>query len=355
MKKSLVSVVMPVYNAAHFLSSAVGSVLHQTYDNIEIILVADGDSSDASLAICGNLVESYRNITLITKPSGGPASARNFGILQSEGEFIFFMDADDIIEPDTIQKMVDGQRLWAKVDMVMSNFKKVEMDGSTTTQPVYFMKDAKEYTGSMIELGRPGLEEYVRHFLNKPSNHIISYCWAKLYKSSIIKDNGIWFDPKMKLFEDFVFNLKYFEHVRSVHFINEGFYRYIIHPGIASASMRIINADSLLSDIERCCDATSKFFSYNKDFETIMSELKHTMIYYIMIFIIRTCGQITEDNWEKIQWEIGKMVNSDFVKNGLKHYHTPEHGSKLLPVLMKWKLTKLIMMVARQKYKERYG
>ena len=101
MKKPLVSVIIPTYNAENTLETCLKSVLEQTYDNLEIIVVNDG-STDNTLKIA----KSFKSVTVLSKSNGGPSSARNYGIKFANGSYVCFLDADDYLEKDFVQKMM---------------------------------------------------------------------------------------------------------------------------------------------------------------------------------------------------------------------------------------------------------
>lgn len=94
----MLSIIMPVYNTAAYLEETVKSVLAQTYENFELILVDDG-STDGSGALCDALTQTDSRIRVVHKPNGGVASARNVGVDHVTGEYIGFVDSDDIISP----------------------------------------------------------------------------------------------------------------------------------------------------------------------------------------------------------------------------------------------------------------
>lgn len=100
--QSLVSVIIPVWNAGEFVEGCVRSVLEQTYEPLEVVLVNDG-STDSSLDICRRLAAADPRITLIDQPNAGPNAARNRGLQAARGEFVAFVDADDTFyTPDTL-------------------------------------------------------------------------------------------------------------------------------------------------------------------------------------------------------------------------------------------------------------
>ncbi len=102
----LVSIVIPVYNVKNYLLRCVCSVRRQTYQNLDIILVDDG-STDGSGGICDKIAEQDNRVQVIHKPNGGLGSARNAGIAQAKGDYIGFVDSDDWIESEMVQKMLE--------------------------------------------------------------------------------------------------------------------------------------------------------------------------------------------------------------------------------------------------------
>lgn len=112
-----VSIIIPVYGVEKYISQCLESVINQSYENIEIIVVNDG-TKDNSMKI----VEEYlldERIKIINKENGGLASARNRGIEEATGEYIYFLDSDDWIEVNTIEVLVEESN---NLDIIYSNF-----------------------------------------------------------------------------------------------------------------------------------------------------------------------------------------------------------------------------------------
>ena len=105
MKKKLLSIIVPVYNAEKYIEKCVESLLGQTYECVEVILVNDG-SRDGSLSLCRTLAERDGRIKVHDKPNGGAASARNLGLKHATGEYIGFCDADDFFDPDAFETLI---------------------------------------------------------------------------------------------------------------------------------------------------------------------------------------------------------------------------------------------------------
>ena len=102
----LISVIIPVYNAENYLRPCIESVLSQTYSNLEILLVDDG-STDNSGDICEIYAKKDNRIRVLHKQNGGPSSARNLGLDLASGDFVTFIDSDDVVSPRLLQQLLD--------------------------------------------------------------------------------------------------------------------------------------------------------------------------------------------------------------------------------------------------------
>ena len=116
----LVSVIIPVYNAEKYLKECVDSVIIQTYEKLDIVLVDDG-SKDNSLKICNKYYKNDERVQVIRKENGGPMSACIAGVQAAKGEYFMFMDSDDWIDIDTIEELV-GKTSQNKKEMICSNY-----------------------------------------------------------------------------------------------------------------------------------------------------------------------------------------------------------------------------------------
>ena len=106
MDEKLVSVIIPAYNIEDYIGRCLDSIISQTYKNLEIIVVDDG-SRDYTGEILDNYAKKDRRIKVIHKENGGVSSARNKGIEAAEGDYIGFIDGDDLIEPGMYKTLVD--------------------------------------------------------------------------------------------------------------------------------------------------------------------------------------------------------------------------------------------------------
>lgn len=119
----MVSIIVPVYNAQESLETCVKSILMQSYKNYEIILIDDG-STDNSLSICESLKKKSDKITVLSQNNSGVSAARNNGIKKSKGEYLLFIDADDVVEKTMLETLMKK----SENDIVISGFKVIGSD-----------------------------------------------------------------------------------------------------------------------------------------------------------------------------------------------------------------------------------
>ena len=171
MEKDLISVIIPVYNLSEYLSKSIDSVLAQTYTNFEIIAVDDGSTDDSAKLLKEYALKDNR-VKPVFKENGGVSTARNKGIEESNGEFIYFLDGDDWIEPDTLEKM---HQFASEYDIVQAKFIESFDDGS---EEIPNGTDLNEMELTDNE------EMLAYYFLIQDQN----YCVNKLFNKSFIAD-----------------------------------------------------------------------------------------------------------------------------------------------------------------------
>lgn len=136
----LVSIIIPCFNQEKFIGEALQSVLKQTYANWECIIVDDG-STDNSAAICKTIAAKNKNIKYIYKINEGVSKARNVGLDNAKGQFIQFLDADDLIESQKIERSLQEFQKNADLQMVVTNFKMISSDGKQVSPPFCEIKN----------------------------------------------------------------------------------------------------------------------------------------------------------------------------------------------------------------------
>lgn len=207
---ALISVIIPVYNVEQYLRQCIDSVLHQTYQNIEVILVDDG-STDSSVTICEEYAKENANITVVCKENGGASSARNMGFKKVKGDYVYFLDSDDYLEENALQDMLECL-VAEQADVIFFNAYAIEETTGNKTEKYYSYK--KKY-----ESGE-GLEVLQELLLNKDL-HVAP--WIMLFDRSFLEREKITFEEGI-IYEDMIFAYQVFCQAKKVTHLSKYLY-----------------------------------------------------------------------------------------------------------------------------------
>lgn len=141
--KPVISIIIPIYNAEKYLHRCINSVLNQTFSDFEVILVDDG-SSDSSSLICSEYVKKDNRIRAFHKENGGVSSARNVGLDNIIGQYVIFVDSDDVLKINALELYVTSH-LKCDADIIVSNYVQYNSDNSKIDFEVFVPEDKNEY------------------------------------------------------------------------------------------------------------------------------------------------------------------------------------------------------------------
>lgn len=189
-----VSVIVPVYRVEKYLDQCVASVCAQTFTDWELILVDDG-SPDRCGAMCDEWAAKDGRIRVIHRENGGPSAARNSGIVNASGEYLFFLDADDRLFPSAVQAMVDYAEQTA-AELVFGGYRDQSPYGEVDIYEFDSGIDTKEKLTEAVISGTGGV------------------LWAKLFKTEIVAVNELRLHCDVRFSEDMLFVLKYIQYIR---------------------------------------------------------------------------------------------------------------------------------------------
>lgn len=218
----MISVIIPVYNVVRFLSECLDSVLSQTYDDFEVILVDDG-STDGSEVICDNYAMMDKRVRVIHIPNSGVSVARNTGIKEVSGDWITFVDSDDWIGPN-----------------YLLNFRLDEGDGADLiVQGLEYYNDRSQNYSKTIRLNEctiiePNLKKDVS------DNRLLhlGFPWAKAYRTTLI-NQGLYFCNEISFHEDHIFVLDAFRIANKIRLVDSVEYKYrYYHSGATLSTKR---------------------------------------------------------------------------------------------------------------------
>lgn len=223
----LVSVVIPIYKVEKYLNRCVGSVVDQTYKNLEIILVDDG-SPDRCPEMCDEWVKSDSRIKVVHKENAGLGMARNTGLDNATGEYICFFDSDDYVDPTTIEKCVATM---LRDDSDVAVFGCVNDYGE---RRIPQKLDVKKF----VFEGKSVQEELIPSLLTYGMGFGISCC-MKFFKTAAINDNFIRFHSEREIIsEDTIFILELLSKVKAVSIVAENLYYYCKNEGSLTTCYR---------------------------------------------------------------------------------------------------------------------
>lgn len=205
-----VSVIIPAYNAANSIERCINSVLNQSFQDLECIVVDDGSKDNTA-----EIVKSIKDerIRYIYKENGGVSSTRNRALNEAKGEYICFMDADDYQSEQALSLLVTAMKVH-EVDLVVGGFYRV-IDDKVAVKS-YFKKECL--------LSR---NEYAKKMSKKPAEYYFGVLWNKLYRRSIIEQFNLRMNENISWSEDFIFNLEYIRHIQNIYILNSPVYYYI--------------------------------------------------------------------------------------------------------------------------------
>lgn len=235
--KHLISVIVPIYNVEKYLSRCIDSILAQTYQNFELILVNDG-STDNSGQICDAYLKKDERIEVLHKANGGLSDARNAGIEKARGAYFLFVDSDDYIAADMLERLYGGL-IRENADLAMCGFQAVDESGA-----------------SVVDMSSAGLKSgsYNKDDIFEESgradgwNYIVA--WNKLYKKKLF--DTVRFE-KGKLHEDeFIFHL-ILDQCKKIVVLEEKLYYYLQRAqSITTNSYSVRRLDAVEANLLRC-------------------------------------------------------------------------------------------------------
>lgn len=338
MEKPLISLIVPVYNVEKYLRECLDSILVQTYKHIEVILVDDG-SQDSSGAICDEYAEKYENFQVIHKKNAGLGMARNTGLEHIKGEYVTFLDSDDWVEPDMIQKLYDGL-VENQVDMCKAGFRRVTDAKETLYSRIY---EDQYFPGEKARL-----ELLPRMIGSSPSRRdSVEMCvCAVLYRTSIIRKNKVRFPSERELIsEDLVFNIDYMQYANGACTLHYAGYNYRMNPNSLTTRYRP-------NRFEACCHF---YREIKKKLERLGYD-EQTIFRLMRIFFVYTRSGIGQERLSISKLRIGqgianvrKICCNTVLREAIAEYPIAELGFKQAAFLrlIKYKCVGILFCLAQ--------
>ena len=295
-QEKLVSIIIPVYNVEKYIRKCLESVINQTYKNIEIIIVNDGSRDNSRKIIEEYLLD--KRIEIIDKINEGQSSARNLGLKEAKGTYIYFLDSDDYIDKNTIEYLVN------------------EMEQSKLDCLIHGILKESEKQIKEIKVINSNIEKLLtgREYLNLAFDNNIfrPEVWNKFYKKEIILKNNIKFIEGKK-YEDFLFSLLYILKCSRVKIIQNPFYHYLQREGSTTHKLDRKIIDDILWMVKQV------EIELNKDFLTLL-ENKNFRVYVVRWILANTIMKFEYFNYcygfDKTKREFEYLRNNKvFIEN----------------------------------------
>jgi len=217
-----ISVIIPIYNTEKYLPQCIESVLVQSYNNFELILVNDG-STDNSGRICDNYAKKDERIKVFHKKNGGVTSARAFGVEKAKGEYINFVDSDDTIPEHSLLSLIKIAQKNA-LDIITANY--IKINGSKVKYKINFDNHLSIFKQS----------EYMKALAQV---RIMNAPWAKLFKKELFDNYTFNLNREIVAFEDLIMNIRLALRANAIGYVNTSVYNYHKRENSASNTNKI--------------------------------------------------------------------------------------------------------------------
>lgn len=300
------SVIIPVYNCEHFIDKCILSLLNQSYQDYEIVIVDDG-STDTSLLKVKTLLAEWGNRIIISLENGGVSRARNVGIQCAKGEWIAFIDSDDFLAPDYLEKMMKAN---SGCDLVISGM--FFMNGDIENHHVFPPEDV--WTIDDLRQDKASYLDYTT-----------SAC-GRVYRKEIIDNNNIQFDETMITAEDRDFNIEYISKAEKIRFIHyAGYYYQTTHEGSLSKAF--------------LCEGLHREILYwNKMYRLLEGTNENYLAHRLYYFITDTTSKLLQrkdfsDAFHALR-EVRPLFDRSFLRRNLKSIKAPAWQKALVRIYL---------------------
>lgn len=231
----LISIIIPVYNTEKYINRCIKSIVNQSHQELEIIVVNDG-STDHSLSICETLATQDNRIKVISQDNGGVSKARNTGLRLAKGEYVMFLDSDDYMLPDMCKIMLNVLNS-KQADCVICGIQ--EPKGG-----LWCPQKNIDYSTFV---------DFKKDFVYQLNTELLSPCWNKIFKRQLITNL---FNEEISFGEDLIFDLEYLDNCNRVSFITNPL---VYHETQVVGSLVTKSGLQRLMDIERIHQAIMRF------------------------------------------------------------------------------------------------
>ncbi|MBE6824414.1 MAG: glycosyltransferase family 2 protein [Ruminococcaceae bacterium] len=306
----LISVIIPVYNVEPYLVRCVESVQHQTYKNLEIILV-DDESPDNCPKMCDDMALKDNRIKVVHKKNGGLGFARNSGLEVATGDYVMFIDSDDWISHTRVETLYNAI-IKGQADAAIGTHTNINQKGETSLHQSALEEKVYEKDEVVDDILLPIIGPDVTYEYDVQIN---CSAWRSLYKMDVIRKNSLRFiSERYAVSEDMYFNVDFFYHANRVVYVNDSGYFYF--KNLDSISRRY-DPKGVERTLNFYKELSSQVQSYGLD-EKVAHRIDRT---YLMKIRVELKHLVASDLSKKDKLEqIKYILSEDTTKNVLSNY-----------------------------------
>ena len=351
LEQSCVSVIVPFYNAESHIKRCFDVLLKQDFTKPFEIIMVDDASTDNSRDIVK--MHDFPNLRLYSLPSNsGPAAARNLGLKEAKGEYVFFLDVDDTITANTLTT-VYGIAKETACDLVICDKKLIENSQNQRANVFIYPSDQAFGNSDIMEAMR-------RRFYDSKSGSMGLFdLIGKLIRRSIISDNNILFEEKLRYLEDVIFSWYILAFIRSARYVRKQLYSYYVHPKVNTALTEGLNRGfpvSYFKLIKNHIQNGLKQRGFSA--QEIVKLGDQAFIYFIISILLSyslsmLIGKVELENGIKCRRKIIDDVLADpDVSNAIRNYSPSKEESPWIPRAIAWRSHKLLEFTCTRRAKE---
>ncbi len=337
-----ISVIVPVYNAAEYLPECMKSLLAQRGAEFEVILSDDG-SSDGGGALCDAYARKYPSFKVVHAANAGPAAARNRALDLAAGEYIFFLDSDDVLAPEAFGRLLLAARD-SGADFVVGDFS-VTAAGRRNRRKDAFLADGSR------RFGRAELVTELERFLLAPRGaSFFTNVWGKLYRRDTIERHSLRFAPELKTWEDTLFNFDFCGHAGAMYYLREQLYEYRIHEEKISGGARIL--DHPFGHRRVLDSIRGTLLAAGRDPAALENMIRHAEVYFAVKNLI-VCSVLRRRGKVPPEFDLRAMIRNfaadPALREALGSYRRAAGESFWIPFLLRWSAIPPLEAVCRLK------
>ena len=345
-----VSVIVPFYNAEPYIKKCIDVLLKQDFNKpFEIIMVDDASTDNSQ-----NIVKTETSplIKLYSLPSNaGPSTARNTGLKIARGEYVFFVDADDMISTCTLKTLYSHAKE-NDFDLVYADTKWIENSKNQR-------EDIFAYPADKVFSDSDTTEELKNRLYDPFCLRLLIGVNGRLIKRSIITQNNISFEEKLRYLEDEVFGWNILAHCKKVKYVRKQLYTYYVHPNVSSAISAAFDRGFSVSNFKLAKDHIQNCFKLRglsiQEAEKLADQ---AFIYFVISALLSysrsmIIGKVNLKNGKKIRNKLIEDVLKDpDISKAIKNYSCAKNESQWIPRAIAWRSHKLLEFACNKRAKE---